>query len=151
MVPTRLPDRAAIPARGLTEPPTRTQHHRWDEGVPVTEQGGYERSMTVQVRGLAKRFGSVQAVAGVDLDVRRGSMFGLVGPNGAGKTTTLAMVTGLLRPDAGGARVDGLDVWSHPLEVRSRMGVLPEGLNVRASLGLRAAHVHRTPAGDGGS
>ncbi|MEP6796982.1 MAG: ABC transporter ATP-binding protein [Lapillicoccus sp.] len=86
--------------------------------------------MAVQVRGLAKRFGNVQAVAGVDLDVRRGSMFGLVGPNGAGKTTTLAMVTGLLRPDTGGARVDGVDVWAQPLLVRARMGVLPEGLRL---------------------
>lgn len=96
----------------------------------MTEPGAYERSMAVQVRGLAKRFGSVVAVGGVDLDVRRGSFFGLVGPNGAGKTTTLAMVTGLLRPDAGGARVDGVDVWADPLTARSRMGVLPEGLRM---------------------
>lgn len=96
----------------------------------MDEQGEHERSMAVQVRGLAKRFGAVQAVAGVDLDVRRGTMFGLVGPNGAGKTTTLAMVTGLLRPDAGGARVDGIDVWEQPLIVRTRMGVLPEGLRM---------------------
>jgi len=90
----------------------------------------YEQSMAVQLRGLAKRFGSVVAVAGADLDVPRGSTFGLVGPNGAGKTTTLAMVTGLLRPDAGGARVDGVDVWRQPLLARQRMGVLPEGLRL---------------------
>ena len=100
----------------------------------MSEQGGassaYERSMAVQVRALAKRFGPVAAVAGADLDVRRGSMFGLVGPNGAGKTTTLAMVTGLLRPDSGGARVDGVDVWQSPLLARQRMGVLPEGLRL---------------------
>jgi ABC-2 type transport system ATP-binding protein len=99
-----------------------------DQGGP--EPGAYERSMAVQLRGLAKRFGNVVAVAGVDLDVRRGRFFGLVGPNGAGKTTTLAMVTGLLRPDAGGARVDGIDVWSQPLLARERMGVLPEGLRL---------------------
>ncbi len=86
--------------------------------------------MAVQVRGLARRFGQVVAVAGVDLDVRRGAFFGLVGPNGAGKTTTLAMVTGLLRPDLGAARVDGIDVWSQPLLARTRMGVLPEGLRL---------------------
>ena len=57
--------------------------------------------LAVAVRGLVKHFGAVPAVNGVDLDVRRGSFFGLVGPNGAGKTTTLAMITGLLRPDAG--------------------------------------------------
>jgi ABC-2 type transport system ATP-binding protein len=94
------------------------------------QSGAYERSMAVQIRGLAKRFGAVVAVAGVDLDVRRGCFFGLVGPNGAGKTTTLAMVTGLLRPDGGGARVDGIDVWSQPLLARERMGVLPEGLRL---------------------
>jgi ABC-2 type transport system ATP-binding protein len=90
----------------------------------------YQRSMAVQMRGLTKHFGAVTAVAGIDLDVRRGRFFGLVGPNGAGKTTTLAMVTGLLRPDAGGARVDGVDVWAEPLLARQRMGVLPEGLRL---------------------
>jgi ABC-2 type transport system ATP-binding protein len=90
----------------------------------------YERSMAVQLRGLRKRFDAVVAVDGVDLDVRRGRFFGLVGPNGAGKTTTLAMVTGLLRPDAGYARVDGIDVWTEPLLARARMGVLPEGLRL---------------------
>jgi ABC-2 type transport system ATP-binding protein len=90
----------------------------------------YERAQAVQLRGLVKAFGPVVAVAGVDLDVRRGCFFGLVGPNGAGKTTTLAMVTGLLRPDAGGARVDGVDVWGQPLLAKARMGVLPEGLRL---------------------
>jgi ABC-2 type transport system ATP-binding protein len=90
----------------------------------------HEQWMAVQLRGLAKRFGSVVAVAGVDLDVPRGRFFGLVGPNGAGKTTTLAMVTGLLRPDGGSARVDGIDVWAQPLLARQRMGVLPDGLRL---------------------
>jgi ABC-2 type transport system ATP-binding protein len=109
-----------------------------DVGGSVDHQGTpnevradeYERSMAVQLRGLLKRFDSVVAVNGVDLDVRRGCFFGLVGPNGAGKTTTLAMVTGLLRPDAGNARVDGIDVWTQPLLARARMGVLPEGLRL---------------------
>ena len=86
--------------------------------------------LAVQVRGLTKRYGPVLAVAGVDLDVRRGSFFGLLGPNGAGKTTTLAMVTGLLRPDRGTALVSGVDVWAEPLQARRRMGVLPEGLRL---------------------
>jgi ABC-2 type transport system ATP-binding protein len=86
--------------------------------------------LAVAVRGLVKSFGSVTAVAGVDLDVRRGSFFGLVGPNGAGKTTTLAMITGLLRPDAGIAWVAGVYVWSDPMEAKRRMGVLPEGLRL---------------------
>lgn len=101
-----------------------------NESSNAPEAGEYERSMAVQLRGLAKRFGPVPAVSGIDLDVRRGRFFGLVGPNGAGKTTTLAMVTGLLRPDAGSIRVDGIDVWARPLLARERMGVLPEGLRL---------------------
>jgi len=88
------------------------------------------RDLAVAIRGLYKHFGQVPAVNGVDLDVRRGSFFGLVGPNGAGKTTTLAMVTGLLRPDAGVAWVAGFYVWSDPVEAKRRMGILPEGLRL---------------------
>lgn len=84
----------------------------------------------VQAQGLWKRFGSTDAVAGLDLVVPVGSFFGLVGPNGAGKTTTLSMMTGLLRPDAGAVRVAGADVWRDPLAVKARIGVLPEGLRL---------------------
>ena len=84
----------------------------------------------IAVRGLGKRFGDVIAVKGIDLDVPRGSFFGLVGPNGAGKTTTLSMVTGLLRPDAGQAFVLGLDVWANPVEAKRLIGVLPDGLKL---------------------
>lgn len=80
--------------------------------------------------GLAKRFDAKVAVAGVDLDVPAGSFFGLVGRNGAGKTTTLRMTTGLLRPDAGTAIVDGVDVWREPVGAKQRMGVLPEDLRL---------------------
>jgi ABC-2 type transport system ATP-binding protein len=75
-------------------------------------------------------FGEKVAVAGLDLDVPTGSFFGVVGPNGAGKTTTLRMVTGLLRPDAGRAWVEGVDVWADPLEAKRRVGVLPETLDL---------------------
>ena len=84
----------------------------------------------MQIQGLAKRFDAKVAVAGVDLEVPAGSFFGLVGPNGAGKTTTLRMTTGLLRPDAGTASVDGVDVWRAPVEAKRRMGVLPEDLRL---------------------
>lgn len=80
------------------------------------------------LRGLRKTFGQTVAVDHVDLDVPRGSFFGLVGPNGAGKTTTLSMATGLLRPDAGSAFIDGHDVWgSGPAEAKRRVGILPDG------------------------
>ena len=84
----------------------------------------------VALRGLQKWFGSVAAVAGLDLDVPAGSFFGLVGPNGAGKTTTLRMATGLLRPDSGSAHVEGVDVWADPVRARRRIGVLPEDLEL---------------------
>jgi ABC-2 type transport system ATP-binding protein len=87
-----------------------------------------EASAAVEIQGLRKSFGSTDAVAGLDLVVPAGSFFGLVGPNGAGKTTTLQMVTGLLRPDAGRALIEGVDVWVDPVGARRSIGVLPEDL-----------------------
>ncbi|RKN46245.1 ABC transporter ATP-binding protein [Micromonospora endolithica] len=82
------------------------------------------------LRGLAKRFDSKVAVAGVDLDVPAGSFYGLLGPNGAGKTTTLSMAVGLLRPDAGSATVLGHDVWADPVRAKQLLGVMPDGVRL---------------------
>ncbi|WDZ85923.1 ABC transporter ATP-binding protein [Micromonospora cathayae] len=82
------------------------------------------------LRGLAKRFDSKVAVAGVDLDVPAGSFYGLLGPNGAGKTTTLSMAVGLLRPDAGRAWVLGYDVWGDPVQAKRLLGVMPDGVRL---------------------
>ncbi|MBQ0977409.1 ABC transporter ATP-binding protein [Micromonospora zamorensis] len=82
------------------------------------------------LRGLAKRFDGTIAVAGVDLDVPAGSFYGLLGPNGAGKTTTLSMAVGLLRPDAGSARVLGQDVWQDPVAAKRLLGVMPDGVRL---------------------
>ncbi len=95
----------------------------------------YGRTMTDQhpalsLRGLAKRFDTKVAVAGVDLAVPTGSFYGLLGPNGAGKTTTLSMAVGLLRPDAGEARVLGYDVWADPVRAKSLLGVMPDGVRL---------------------
>ncbi|MGA5701283.1 ABC transporter ATP-binding protein [Peterkaempfera bronchialis] len=84
----------------------------------------------VEIQDLWKRFGQQIAVAGLTLRLPSGSFIGLVGPNGAGKTTTLSMVTGLLRPDHGRILVHGTDVWQDPVEVKARIGVLPEGLRM---------------------
>ncbi|MEU9505466.1 ABC transporter ATP-binding protein [Micromonospora sp. NPDC048170] len=84
----------------------------------------------LSLRGLAKQFDGKVAVAGVDLDVPAGSFYGLLGPNGAGKTTTLSMAVGLLRPDAGGARVLGHDVWADPVQAKQLLGVMPDGVRL---------------------
>ena len=93
-------------------------------------EGVRHEGPAVAMRGLGKRFGDVIAVKGIDLDVPRGSFFGLVGPNGAGKTTTLSMVTGLLRPDAGQVLVLGRDVWADPVGAKRVLGILPDGLRL---------------------
>src|SRR5688500_3748914 len=74
--------------------------------------------LAIEATGLVKSFGETHAVAGVDLAVRRGSVYGVLGPNGAGKTTTIRMLATLLRPDAGSARVLGHDIVSEADAVR---------------------------------
>ena len=95
---------------------------------PAPGAGGHHAA--VRLHGLVKRFGDKVAVDGVDLSVPHGSFFALVGVNGAGKTTTLRMATGLLRPDAGSAVIDGRDLWREPEAVKARIGVLPDDLRL---------------------
>ncbi len=80
----------------------------------------------VETRGLVKRYGDQLAVAGVDLVVGPGEIYGLVGPNGAGKTTTMKILATLLAPTAGEAYVTGIPVDADPLEVRRRIGYMPD-------------------------
>lgn len=84
----------------------------------------------VVLQGIRKQFDKKVAVDDLDLEVPRGTFFGLVGPNGAGKSTTLKISTGLLRPDSGRAIVDGIDVWEDPNAVKARIGVVPEDLRL---------------------
>jgi ABC-2 type transport system ATP-binding protein len=77
----------------------------------------------IEAAGLRKRYGEVVALAGVDLYVERGIVFGLLGPNGAGKTTAVRILTTLLPPDAGSARVAGVDVLKEPTRLRQRIGL----------------------------
>ena len=83
-------------------------------------------ALAVRARGLTKRFGSVLALDGLDLDVPAGSVFGLLGPNGAGKTTALRIVTGLARPTSGTAEVLGIPVGLDRPELRRRLGYLDQ-------------------------
>ena len=78
----------------------------------------------ITVRGLVKRYGPVEAVRGIDLDVHRGEIFGFLGPNGAGKSTTISILCTLVEKTAGSATVAGWDVARHPQEVRSRIGLV---------------------------
>jgi ABC-2 type transport system ATP-binding protein len=88
----------------------------------------------IEAAGLRKEFGDQVAVAALDLRVERGEVFGLLGPNGAGKTTTIRMLTTLLAPTAGVARVGGFDVSTHPGEVRRRIGYVMQTVAYRGLL-----------------
>jgi ABC-2 type transport system ATP-binding protein len=93
------------------------------------ENEGDHAPVAIAVRGLTKRFGTLIAVDGIDLDIPAGSFYGVVGPNGAGKTTTLSMATGLLTPDAGSVYIHGVDLWAEPAVAKPMLGVLPDGLH----------------------
>ncbi len=96
--------------------------------------------LAIEVRSLRKSYGSVRALRGLDLEVRRGEIFGFLGPNGAGKTTTIRCLLDLIRPNGGTARVLGIDPQADPVAVRARVGYLPgelrfeEGVTVEGAL-----------------
>ena len=87
-------------------------------------------SLAVETDELVKQFGNFVAVDHLNLHVNRGSFFGFLGPNGAGKSTTIKMLTGLLAPTSGTLHVLGLDISAQPMEVKRRIGVVPEDLNL---------------------
>lgn len=88
----------------------------------------------VHARGLIKSYGDLVAVAGLDLDVAEGEVFGMLGPNGAGKTTTVKMVCGMARKTAGDLLVLGLDVDRDLREIQHRLGVMPQDDNLDPDL-----------------
>ncbi len=98
--------------------------------MPPSATPGSRLTNAVELRGIEKSFGQKRAVDSLNLIVPQGTFFGVVGPNGAGKSTTLKIASGLLRPDAGTAIVDGLDVWSDTRAVKQRIGVVPEDLRL---------------------
>lgn len=111
---------------------TQTENHP-DRELPAR---------AVHARGLTKTFGGHRAVDGIDLDIRRGEIFGVLGPNGAGKTTTIRMLATLAQIDDGYAEIFGVDVASSPHQVRKLVGLtgqyasVDEGLTARENLQL---------------
>ncbi len=96
----------------------------------------------VEVRGLAKTFKRedgtpVHAVKGIDLDIYQGEVFSLLGPNGAGKTTTISMISGLLEPSAGDARIGGHSISREPLAAKRLLGVVPQEIALYPQLSAR--------------
>jgi ABC-2 type transport system ATP-binding protein len=80
----------------------------------------------IKVDNLSKSFGQKRAVDGISFEVAKGEVLGFLGPNGAGKSTTMRMITGFIPPSAGSVSVCGLDVLEQPIEVKRRIGYLPE-------------------------
>ena len=100
----------------------------------------------VSIVDVVKHFGSLQALAGVSLEIGEGEFFGLLGPNGAGKTTLISTLAGLVRPDSGSLKVMGYDVIADFREARRRLGVVPQELvfdpffNVRETLRIQSGY-----------
>ena len=100
----------------------------------------------IQIRQVHKRFGAVQALAGIDLEVAPGEFFGLLGPNGAGKTTLINVLAGLARADSGSVRVMGYDVVTEYRDSRRALGVVPQELvfdpffSVRETLRIQSGY-----------
>jgi ABC-2 type transport system ATP-binding protein len=100
-----------------------------------------KNALAVEIKGLTKSYGAVQALRGVDLSVSRGEIFGFLGPNGAGKTTTIRCLLDLIRPQSGTMRILGIDPAKDPVQVRSHIGYLPGELNLESNLtGKGALH-----------
>jgi ABC-2 type transport system ATP-binding protein len=92
------------------------------------------RDGMLEMRGIAKSYGDVVALAGVDLDIERGEILALLGPNGAGKTTLISIVAGLRAADRGVVRVGGIDVSRDPTAARRLMGIAPQEVGVYVPL-----------------
>src|SRR5215469_10374275 len=96
--------------------------------------GNDTRAIAVETHGLSRNFGTLRAVDDLNLSITAGMIFGLLGPNGAGKTTTIRMLTTMLEPSSGTARVAGLDVLLEPKKVRKAIGYVSQMLSADGAL-----------------
>ena len=104
-----------------------------DKNVAIDQNNEAE----INVTGIKKYFGEIKAVDGVDLRVKKGELFGHLGPNGAGKSTIIRMLTTILTPDAGDARIVGLDLRKQRAEIRKFLGVCPQEIVIAETLNAK--------------
>ncbi|CAN5136201.1 ABC transporter ATP-binding protein [soil metagenome] len=102
----------------------KRERHRKNARLPIRAPG---TTFVIEIRDLTKAYGDLVAVDGISFTVAPGEVLGFLGPNGAGKSTTMKMITGFVAPTSGQARVCGHDVDDAPIEVKRRIGYLPEG------------------------
>jgi len=88
----------------------------------------------LEVKELSKSYGNIKAVGGISFEIQKGEIFGLLGPNGAGKTTTISMLSCLIKPDSGDAFVDGCSILKDSMEVKKRIGVVPQDVSLYPTL-----------------
>ena len=135
-------DRRLVPVPPTPRPRT-TAHPTTD---PADGDDDQRAGSMVWARGLRKSYGDVEAVRGIDLDVRQGESFGFLGPNGAGKSSTMRMVAAVSPPSGGELSILGLDPATHGPEIRARLGVCPQEdtldleLNIRENLLVYASY-----------
>ncbi|MBL7688645.1 MAG: ABC transporter ATP-binding protein [Bdellovibrionaceae bacterium] len=92
----------------------------------------------IEVSGLFKSYGPIQAIHDINFKVKKGEVVGFLGPNGAGKSTTMKIITGSMAPSGGSVRVAGFDVFEDPIEVKKRIGYLPENPPVYGDMSVES-------------
>ena len=95
-------------------------------------------AVLIEARDLRKRFGAINAVDGISLEVVKGEVLGFLGPNGAGKSTTMKMLTGFLEPDSGSAYIGGISVSDQPIAAKTKLGYMPEGAPAYGDMNTRS-------------
>jgi len=107
------------------------------------KKGVLSKMAIIETHSLAKTYGKIQAVRGIDLSIERGEIFGLLGPNGAGKTTTIGMLCTIVRPTSGSASIAGYDIVKEPGEVRRNVGIVFQDLTLDTILtGIENLELH---------